>query len=307
MFCVLSLNRRHKNYVWTQRLRQKYHFEPGRLPSSSPSPPPPPPPIPPQTPTPPRNVWSPAAPASTARAALSFPTPPRWTTGRPETPPPPLSTPETMTAERSGRTKRSRRPPSSPNKSTASSKGRRTRCVCSLIRRSSSIARHLPPGGTTALQAVVPPPSSQNATVASPPPPWTNRHRRRRLRRRQRGVSQRGTRPGVPQFAARRVPGLNLRRRGTACGGDVRRWRARWRRAALLRDKRLHVEGGDEKICQKYYARTQLCRTWGDVLKISVFMTDIHIIGLKIGLKDINLCLYDRFFYVFVFLGMLHY
>ena len=45
----------------------------------------------------------------------------------------------------------------------------------------------------------------------------------------------------------------------------------------------------------------------GDVLKISVFMTDIHKIGLKIGLKDINLCLYDRFFYVFVFLGMLHY
>ena len=45
----------------------------------------------------------------------------------------------------------------------------------------------------------------------------------------------------------------------------------------------------------------------GDVLKFSVFMTDIHKIGLKIGLKDINLCLYDRFFYVFVFLGMLHY
>ena len=36
-------------------------------------------------------------------------------------------------------------------------------------------------------------------------------------------------------------------------------------------------------------------------------MTDIHIVGLKIGLKNINLLLYDQYFYVFVFLGMLHY
>ena len=51
----------------------------------------------------------------------------------------------------------------------------------------------------------------------------------------------------------------------------------------------------------------KLQKVGGDVLQICVFMTDIHIVGLKIGLKNINLRLYDQYFYVFVFLGMLHY
>ena len=76
-----------------------------------------------------------------------------------------------------------------------------------------------------------------------------------------------------------------------AAGYGVRRWRARWRRrgaaacdkggggsvrrrcAALLHDEQWHVEGGDEKICQRY-VRTQICRTWGG--------------------RSANLCFYDR-------------
>ena len=54
--------------------------------------------MPPRMPTPPRNVQSPVAPASTARAAPSFLMPPRWTTGRPETPPPTPSPLEMTTA-----------------------------------------------------------------------------------------------------------------------------------------------------------------------------------------------------------------
>ena len=68
--------------------------------------------------------------------------------------------------------------------------------------------------------------------------------------------------------------------------GGVRQRRRRRCATALLRDERRHVEvkGGDEKICQSY-VRTQICRMWGGVLQIGVFMTNIHTIGLKIGLK----------------------
>jgi hypothetical protein len=92
-----------------------------------------------------------------------------------------------------------------------------------------------------------------------------------------------------------------------AAGYGMRRWRARWRRrarwrlrgaaacdkggggvrrrrAALLRDEQWHVEGGDEKICQRY-VRTQICRTWGGLSANLCFLTDIHILGLKIGSK----------------------
>jgi len=47
----------------------------------------------------------------------------------------------------------------------------------------------------------------------------------------------------------------------------------------------------------------KIAKRGGDVLQICGFMTNI--IRLKKGLKNINLCLYDRYFYVFVFLGML--
>ena len=56
-----------------------------------------------------------------------------------------------------------------------------------------------------------------------------------------------------------------------AAGYGVRRWRA-----ALLCNERRHVEGGDEKICQRY-VWTQICRTWGG--------------------RSANLCFYDRHTY----------
>ncbi len=59
----------------------------------------------------------------------------------------------------------------------------------------------------------------------------------------------------------------------------------RWRRAALLRDKGRHFEGGDEKIVKDNMSRHNFAERGGDVLLIYVFKTDIHIIGLEIGLK----------------------
>ena len=55
----------------------------------------------------------------------------------------------------------------------------------------------------------------------------------------------------VTAVAARHVPGLDLRRRDTACGGGVWRWQARWRRAALLRDQQRHVRGEMKRYVKK--------------------------------------------------------
>ena len=68
---------------------------------------------------------------------------------------------------------------------------------------------------------------------------------------------------------------------GGGGGGGVRQ-----RRAALLRDEQRHVEGGDEKIFQSY------CRTWGGHSANLCFMTNIHIIGFKIGLKKTLICVF---------------
>jgi len=76
--------------------------------------------------------------------------------------------------------------------------------------------------------------------------------------------------------SAAAAAGYGVRRGAAACdkGGGGGLWR---RRAALLRDERRHVEGGDEKICQRY-VRTQICRTW-------------------VGRSE-NLCFYDQHTYI---------
>ncbi len=80
--------------------------------------------------------------------------------------------------------------------------------------------------------------------------------------------------------------GGEVRPAAVACGGGQRvGGGGERRRAALLHDKGRHVEGGDEKICQRYMSGHKFAERGGDVLQIYVFMTDIHIIGLKIGLK----------------------
>jgi hypothetical protein len=79
-------------------------------------------------------------------------------------------------------------------------------------------------------------------------------------------------------------------RRETACdkgsgGGSVR-----WRRAETA-CRWCHVETeneiltGEIKIYVKDMSGHKFAQRGGDVLQICVFMTDIHIIGLKIGLK----------------------
>ena len=80
------------------------------------------------------------------------------------------------------------------------------------------------------------------------------------------------------------------RRRGAAeCdkgsgGGGVRR-----RRAEAACGSHVETENeilrGKIKIYVKDMSRHKFAERGGDVLQICVFMTDIHIIGLKIGLK----------------------
>jgi hypothetical protein len=95
---------------------------------------------------------------------------------------------------------------------------------------------------------------------------------------------QRATAPPPPPF--NKILRIDKRcqttygvRRWRACVGGMRRWRVRWRwrgaaacakgsgggvrrrRAAPLCDEGRHVEGGDEKICQRYVWR-QICRTF---------------------------------------------
>ena len=84
-----------------------------------------------------------------------------------------------------------------------------------------------------------------------------------------------------------------------ACGGGM--WLFSVTRDGTLR--------GEMNIYVKDMSGHKFAERGGDVLQICVFMTDIHIIviGIKMGLKRHNLCLYDRYFYVFMFLGMLHY
>ena len=60
-----------------------------------------------------------------------------------------------------------------------------------------------------------------------------------------------------------------------ACGGGVRLF-------SVTRDGTLR---GEMKIYVKDMSGHKFAERGGDVLQICVFMTDIHIIGLKIGLK----------------------
>jgi hypothetical protein len=99
------------------------------------------------------------------------------------------------------------------------------------------------------------------------------------------------------------ICGGGVRRAVVTCGGGERGGGVRL--FSVTRDCTLR--GEMKRYVKNNMSGHNFAERGGDNLKISVFMTDIHIIGLKIGLKDINLCLYDQFFYVFVFLGMLHY
>jgi len=81
------------------------------------------------------------------------------------------------------------------------------------------------------------------------------------------------------------------------CGGGVRLF-------SVTRDGTLR---GEMKIYVKDMSGHKFAERGGDVLQICAFMTDIHIIGLKIGLKRHQFVSHDRYFYVFVFLGMLHF
>ena len=64
-------------------------------------------------------------------------------------------------------------------------------------------------------------------------------------------------------------------RAAAACGGSVRLF-------SVTRDGTLR---GEMKIYVKDMSGHKFAECGGDVLQICVFMTDIHIIGLKIGLK----------------------
>ena len=61
----------------------------------------------------------------------------------------------------------------------------------------------------------------------------------------------------------------------TACGGGVRLF-------SVTRDRTLR---GEMTIYVKDMSGHNFAECGGDVLQICVFMTDMHIIGLKIGLK----------------------
>jgi hypothetical protein len=82
--------------------------------------------------------------------------------------------------------------------------------------------------------------------------------------------------------------GSGERQRGTkaaaaVCGGGVRLF-------SVTREGTLR---GEMKIYFKDMSRHKFAERGGELLQICVFMTDIDIIGLKIGLKRHKLCLYD--------------
>ena len=88
-------------------------------------------------------------------------------------------------------------------------------------------------------------------------------------------------RPDAPMVAAAARPLAALgrrrqrrrRRRVTACGGGVRLF-------SVTSDGTLR---GEMKRYVKDMSGHKFAERGGDVLQICVFMTDIHIIGLKIG------------------------
>jgi hypothetical protein len=81
------------------------------------------------------------------------------------------------------------------------------------------------------------------------------------------GYGERGGGGGERQRATKAV--------AVACGGGVRLF-------SVTRDGTLR---GEMKIYVKYISGHKFAERGGDVLQICVFMTNIHIIGLNIGLQ----------------------